>query len=341
MNQLTVLFLSLIFFCTACQTRIEDQEINTENGLWTIDGVSASNQFAGARLDSFTLIAPDHFQATISPENIPINASAWYAFKLWTDQARTIQLSLKYTHHKHRYIPKFSKNGQTWKTLEVPVQLNDDSTSATMTIPISQDTLWVAAQEVISSQNTYAWVDSLLSKHSTLSQEIAGKSTLGKSIYVLNHEPPGVEKAVVLIARQHPPEIPGGAIAFMAFLEELFQDNSVAEAFRQSYNLYVFPLLNPDGADLGNWRHNANGKDLNRDWIDFTQAETQTARDFVNQKIEEGRKITFGIDFHTSYSGPYLLILDSLNEASLETKIIPKWRSKILGDSLDMLDYRR
>lgn len=341
MNHLTILFLSLLFLCSACQTTIEDSEVTTEDGLWIIDGVSASNQFAGAGMDGFSLVGPNHFQATISPENIPINASAWYAFKLWTDQAKTIQLSLKYTHHKHRYIPKFSKNGQIWKTLEVPVQLNEDSTLATMTIPISEDTLWVAAQEVISSKNTYAWTDSLLAVHPSLSKEIAGESTLGKEIYVLNHEVAEAEKAVVLIARQHPPEIPGGVIAFMAFLEELFQDNALAKAFRQSYNLYVFPLLNPDGADLGNWRHNANGKDLNRDWIDFTQVETQTARDFVKQKVEEGQKITFGIDFHTSYSGPYLLILDSLNEASLETNIIPKWRSKITDDSLDMQDYRR
>ena len=341
MKQLTVLFWSIFLLCSACQTTSEDPTGSTENGLWTIDGVSATNQFAGARMDSFALIGSNHFQATISPENKPINASAWYAFKLWTDQARTIQLSLHYTHHKHRYIPKFSKNGRVWKKLEVPVQLNEDSTLATMTIPISQDTLWVAAQEVISSKNTYAWVDSLLRAHSTLSQEIAGQSALGKDIYALSHESDTVKEAVVLIARQHPPEVPGGAIAFKTFLEEILADYWLAEAFRESYNLYVFPLLNPDGADLGNWRHNANGIDLNRDWIDFTQAETQTARDFVNQKVEEGQKIIFGIDFHTSYSGPYLLILDSLNEASLETKIIPKWRAKITDDSLDMQDYRR
>ncbi|MEP1094082.1 MAG: M14 family zinc carboxypeptidase [Cyclobacteriaceae bacterium] len=119
-------------------------------------------------------------------------------------------------------------------------------------------------------------------------------------------------------------------------------DSELAISFREKFNLYVFPLINPDGADLGNWRHNANGVDLNRDWQDFTQPETQIVRDFVTSKVDqEGKVISFGIDFHTSYNGPYLLILDSANESSMKTRIIPNWIKSVGNDPLNMNDYRR
>lgn len=92
--------------------------------------------------------------------------------------------------------------------------------------------------------------------------------------------------------------------------------------------MIVFPLINPDGVDMGNWRHNANGADLNRDWVDFKQPETQMVRDYVTNIVKEGTKIKFAIDFHTSYSGPYLLVLDSINQ--LKTKnITRKWIQNI------------
>jgi hypothetical protein len=43
---------------------------------------------------------------------------------------------------------------------------------------------------------------------------------------------------------------------------------------------------------------------------------------------EKKRDFCFGMDFYTSYSGPYLLVLDSLNEAN-SGKIIPTWIEKI------------
>ena len=92
----------------------------------------------------------------------------------------------------------------------------------------------------------------------------------------------------------------------------MISNTEISKKFRNEFSIYAFPLLNPDGADFGNWRHNANGLDINRDWIDFTQPETQMVKTYFENKINEGNKIRFALDFHTSYSGPYLLTLDSI-----------------------------
>ena len=54
----------------------------------------------------------------------------------------------------------------------------------------------------------------------------------------------------------------------------------------------------------------------------------------------KGKKIQFAIDFHTSYSGPYLLVLDSINTAKSK-KIIPDWIQKIEMNSNFKVEARR
>jgi len=336
----------VLFVAQACSPSSEKTAENvpetTEKKAFTFAGITASNQFDGARLNDFVQLSESAFQATISPESIPVNASAWFSFKIWSNEKKAIQLSLNYTHHKHRFIPKLSKDGKNWNSFQGQLALNHDSTTVTFNVTVSPDTLWISAQEVFSSEITYDWVDSFIALKSFISKKSAGKSVLNQDVFVVSSESEETKSSAVLIARQHPPEVPGGSIAFKSFFENIMSDSELAISFREKFNLYVFPLINPDGSDLGNWRHNANGVDLNRDWQDFTQPETQIVRDFVASKTEkEGKVISFGIDFHTSYNGPYLLILDSANEANMKTKIIPNWIEGVGDDPLNMNDYRR
>ena len=61
-------------------------------------------------------------------------------------------------------------------------------------------------------------------------------------------------------------------------------------------------MMNPDGVDNGHWRHNTGGIDLNRDWADFNQLETQIVRDFLRKKLNgTTNKLYFGIDFHSTW----------------------------------------
>jgi hypothetical protein len=70
-----------------------------------VDGVYADNRFAGARLNDFTKLPDGSYQVTIVPENTPINPSPWYAFKLWAEEEREVEVVLHYADAKHRYHP--------------------------------------------------------------------------------------------------------------------------------------------------------------------------------------------------------------------------------------------
>lgn len=317
------------------------EEKNQESKKIVSNDIIIDTSFAGARLTNFQKVIDGRYKGYILPENEPINSSPWFAFGIHSKEEIQIQLELNYGSYKHRYIPKLSYDKVNWKPM-LPSQIKTDTAkgTATLTLSLSSKKLYVAAQEMEPSAKTYAWVDSLVVKNPMIRKNVAGKTVLNKDNFVLLIEQEEIKNSLVLIARQHPPEIPGGSFAFKSFYETIVADTELSTTFRNSFNIYTFPLINPDGADLGNWRHNANGKDLNRDWIDFSQPETQMVKSFLTDKTTEGKRVRFGIDFHTSFSGPYLLVLDSVNENTPD-KIIPNWIENIEENSIYEVNNRK
>lgn len=307
----------------------------------TIQNVTFDSSFLGARLDSVVNQENNKYMAYINPSFEPVNTSPWYAFSVSSKSDMEIEVKLNYGNYKHRYIPKLSKDLILWKKIEErKIKIDTTTGIATLNLSISSQKLYVAAQEIESSDDTYLWMDKILKKNPELKKVVAGKTVLKKDNYVIELEKENTTKAIVIVARQHPPEIPGGTFGFKAFFEELMANTEIAKQFRNKFNIYTFPLLNPDGADMGNWRHNANGVDLNRDWIDFSQPETQMVKTYLTNKVKEGNEIRFAIDFHTSHSGPYMLVLDSINE--LKTKgIISNWIQNIETNSKFEVEARR
>ena len=312
--------------------------------------ISCSNQknevvfdtsFDGARLDSLIIINENTFETIIKPAFEPVNKSPWFAFAVSSDYSKTINVTLNYGDYKHRYIPKLSHDKKTWKKIKLQnISIDTTNGTATLKLNISSKKLYVAAQELESSKKTYDWVDKIIKNNPELKKVVAGKTVLNNNNYSIELVNKNIKNSIVLIARQHPPEIPGGTIGFKSFFETLMSGNKTAKQFREKFNIYTFPLLNPDGADLGNWRHNANGVDLNRDWVDFTQPETKMVKQYVEDKVKNGKKIQFALDFHTSYSGPYLLVLDSINTSKTK-KIIPSWIQGIENNSDFKVEARR
>lgn len=312
----------------------------TEN-IFRVDQLTIDASFKGARLTQFEKINTNTYVANIKPAFEPVNKSPWYAFSIRSKTAQVIILKLNYINYKHRYIPKLSYDRVHWKKIE-PNNISVDTVlgEATLHLKVLDKELFIAAQEIDSSEDTYNWLEDVMKEYDFLRKEIVGKTVKKRPIYVINSENKNIKKSVVLIARQHPPEIPGGIIGFRSFFKELMSDSSVAKLFRSNYNIYSFPLLNPDGVDMGNWRHNANGKDLNRDWIAFSQPETQNTRDFILNKVKEGKEISYGVDFHTSYSGPYMLVLDSINETKVKG-VTQQWVKNIENNSKFRVETRQ
>jgi cytosolic carboxypeptidase protein 6 len=260
-----------------------------------------SNEMEGGRLNDVQVVDDSSFVALIRPENAPINNSAWYAFKTWSAEPRTVTLRLTYEGGRHRYWPRTRGVGQEWTPLPVEAVAVDAATnSAVLRLRVGPDTLWVAAQELVTSSVFARWTDSLAARPHVRSEQI-GTSRLGRPIHMLTiTDAPDADRLVMLISRQHPPEVTG-TFALKRFVEELAADSPLARRFRERFQVLVVPLVNPDGVDLGHWRHNTGGVDLNRDWQAFNQPETRAVRDAL---LAAGRRprveVWFAADFHST-----------------------------------------
>jgi len=251
-----------------------DKEIKEQmKKLYFTDGVFADNLFDGARLNDFEQLDHKTFKAQILPENYPINESPWFAFRMKAKEKRTIELILDYTHSAHRYIPKLSYDRKNWTPIDTNLITRIDSQDISFPIQLDTIPVYISGQELITSMDVYAWCDSIGTSHS-LDNGNYGKSVKGRDMCYLDiYENSNKEKPmVVILSRQHPPEI-SGFKAMQHFVEAILDSNVLAKAFRKKYRVLVLPLLNPDGVDMGHWRHNYTGIDLNRDWGIYLQPE--------------------------------------------------------------------
>jgi hypothetical protein len=258
-----------------------------------------SNQFLAGRLNRIDQINDSSFTIFIEPENRPINPSPWYAFKIWSNSSRNIYLSLNYFPNKHRYDAKTSMDGILWEELK-GTTLNKDSTISFFNLPVSKDTVTIAAQEIINSANAYKWIDGL-AELPFMQKQVIGHSLMGNPILALHNTESSGKNIVAIISRQHPPEVTG-YLAMKEFVHELTSGSELAKQFREKFEMIIVPMVNPDGVDEGNWRHNFDGVDLNRDWEFFKQPETRAVKDFLLSKIsDQEAKLYFAFDFHSTW----------------------------------------
>lgn len=255
--------------------------------------------FSSARLNSCKQTGDNVFSVSTAPENVPINPSPWYAFKLYSETPQDITVYLHYPVSDHRYLPKISNDGVNWQPVaEQDMQLLFNDKAIKLRLRAGPEALWVAGQEVVDNP-FYDNFTRELGELDFLDRKTLGLSTEGRPVYMLETTAPA-QRYIVLIGRQHPPEI-SGALAMTHFVERLLRDEPLANAFRAQYGLLITPNMNPDGVEHGFWRHNMGGIDLNRDWGPFTQPETRLMRDQLNRFLEPGSpQLSLFLDFHST-----------------------------------------
>jgi len=280
------------------------------------DGVVFSNRFKGARLNSVVRAGDNAYTVRIEPENTPVNMSPWYAFQVWSRVPKDIFVTIEYPENvRHRYAPQISNDGYRWNPLEsdrieeIGRDPNDRSfearpKAAKLRLTVGKRPIWVSAQELQNSDLVFGWMNRIAKKRKLPIGEI-GRSTEDRPLRMMTVGNPNAKKMVLVISRQHPPEVTG-YFAMQAFVERIAGKSKLAKEFRRDWVMYVIPLMNPDGVDNGQWRHNEGGIDLNRDWADFNQPETRAVREFLKRReAESGGKWYFGIDFHSTWDDIY------------------------------------
>lgn len=277
---------------------VEVQEKRTWN--FKEAGVRFNNDFPGARLNECTQVGNNAFRILIRPENAPINNSPWFAFQVVSKESKTIQVTLVYEKGNHRYHPKISKDGKEWTMLGANAYRRDrEKNQAILTFEVGPKPLWIAAQEMIGRKELTDWMDQL-SRRKDVKKSAVGKSMEERPIDQLQIGNASSTNYVLIIGRQHPPEVTG-SLGLMSFTETLAGDSSIAQEFRKQFSTVVIPLMNPDGVDGGHWRHNMGGVDLNRDWNKFAQPETKLVRDHLTRIGKRpGARVFLMLDFHST-----------------------------------------
>ena len=293
-----------VFFQDVVDT--SDKEITfQEKKIFSFDksGVYFSNDFEGARLNNVTQKNDSSFILKVLPENIPINPSPFYAFKVMSNTKKRINLEFDYPDgYKHRYIPKiYSEN--KWSIADTLSFIEIDNKSI-LKVVVENKSKIISGQELNSSSIVYDWVEDLIKdKREFVSFIKIGKTKLKRPFMVIDiNKNETIEKPIiVLITRQHPPEVTG-YFAFQSFLSTILEESDLSSKFLNRYRILAFPLMNPDGVDLGHWRHNSGGVDLNRDWSVYNQKEIKTTVNFISKTLKKNNsKLILGLDFHSTY----------------------------------------
>jgi hypothetical protein len=291
--------------------------------------VFASNEFDGARLNGIRTLNDSTAAVIISPENGPINNSAYYAFKTWSNTPKPFYFTFQYPKgYKHRYVPKLKTNNN-WIAIDDSHVFKTDSV-VTIKLNLTNTPIIVSGQELQTSTDVKKWYTNLLrGKENYVKLKHAGKSRLGRDLPVLDiykGEKKG-KPIVVLLTRQHPPEVTG-FFAFKAFLKTVLNNSGIADEFLNKYRVLAFPIMNPDGVDLGHWRHNAGGVDTNRDWSKYNQPEVKKVVTYITQASKKDRsKIILGLDFHSTYED--IFYTNKIRKETTLPNFIEEWFSAL------------
>lgn len=291
-----LLTLSLL---TGCAT----QDTLSQHARCELGTVVINSDFPTGRVDDCRQ-ENGEFVVVLRPENTPINNSPWYAFNIQSIAPQSVSVVLEYQHHNHRYAPKISRDGENWTLLDPKrVTVNEDKTRVTLQLDLEPTPLWISGQEIFDNEDYSEWFDTLRAdaKRTGLTTRVLGQSTEGRPITLLDIHPDNPKRYIAIVGRQHPPEVTG-ALALLPFIERLLGDTELARNFRREFGIVMVPNMNPDGVFRGNWRHNVNGLDLNRDWGPFTQKETRLVRDELLQFLSpDTAKLYVFLDFHSTW----------------------------------------
>lgn len=286
--------------CTHVQTPPEPVFLETpercETSVFAVDA-----QFSSANMASCSIAADRTIEVKLVPEDVPINASPWYAVRVTPTVSGPVRLVLNYDEHPHRYKPKVSMDGESWTVLpEDRVETSAGGFRVVLDLDLDDTPLFVSAQELFTNAAKDAWIERAAETEGVALTQI-GISIEGRPIKMLATQASTASAKTVMIAgRQHPPEIPG-ALGAAVFLDELLSDTELARTFRDTFNLVMVPHMNPDGVEHGYWRHNMGGLDLNRDWGPFTQPETQAVKAVIDEiESDPEQELAVFLDFHST-----------------------------------------
>lgn len=105
---------------------------------------------------------------------------------------------------------------------------------------------------------------------------------------------------IVIVGRQHP-GITYSSFVIHGIINYLLSDEIISDKLRADYEIWVVPMLNPDGVVLGNYKNNLQGRDINRRYYaDFDEQslnnrafESEILRNYLKKQFPQNEKDRF------------------------------------------------
>lgn len=132
-------------------------------------------------------------------------------------------------------------------------------------------------------------------------------------------------RRIWVVARQHPGETMSEWFVEGALSRLLQEHDAVARNLRNEAVLYIVPNANPDGSHLGNFRTNANGRDLNREWAFPT--EEASPEIFAIRKAMEETGCDLFLDVHGEESIPCSFLVGCVGNPHYSDRLYRKERA--------------
>ena len=262
--------------------------------------VRIDNEFSGARVNACERLGALDYKIVTSPENTPINPSPWYAFRVTSAVERDITVRIVVVASKARPRPRISIDGGPFERVaSKDYEGGEGAKECVLRMRVGPKPTLVASNHMIGIAEIEAWTDATTATLGVHPREI-GRSAADRAIRAFEFGAPDAREAIIVIGRQHPPEV-AGTVGLFRFIEALAADTETARGFRARFRVLCVPLVNPDGVHEGQWRSTLGAIDANRDWGPFTQAETRVVRDAILAFVREpARTPRLLLDFHAT-----------------------------------------
>lgn len=305
--------------------------------------ISFRTDFEAARLHACEALEDGTYLLSTDAENRPINPSPWYAFTVNPKKmqvGKEVTITIAAIKAKARYLPKMQMPNGSWKAI------NFEVTQAGMkfSVVLNDTPIKIAGQPIINNTDYDNWATEFANNGSFEKIDI-GKSTQGRPIYALVTQKENNNEWLVLIGRQHPPELTGAMamLTFASSINDSPQNNSdVLHDFYNRFNVLIVPNVNPDGVASGNWRHNTKGADLNRDWGKFEQVETSVVNAYMESlllsKLTQQPKLVFALDFHSTQQDIFYTMPNDYSVAP--ANFSDKWLEQVKANTVSSFVVR-
>jgi len=255
--------------------------------------------------------------------------TSWYYFRLERVKGRPLSLTMTDLVGEYNYRPgavphgadngpAWSTDGQNWTYFTTEQWLWDaEKKEGTIRFTPDSDVLWIAHQPPY----TPADLDRMLqeiAKNPSARIEMIGQTAGGKKIPMVTvtdcATPDEGKKCVWLQARQHAWES-GTSFVMEGALRFITSDDPKAVELRKAMVFRFIPMCDIDGSAAGMVRFNANGYDVNRNWLAVDLRDPEMLRRmpeiwYTKKAIAAahaaGPAIELLVNLHNTETGEYL-----------------------------------